>query len=191
MPGDRHRRELNRQVWRNGTQVRAGTAPDNGVVHAGAADAQHEITGRHVHLFDGFVGAAFDHAPHARHLAHAGTEFQVAFLFNENTPRGVQAVYFPDRGVFHRMIIMNRKGLAGLKGQHQNRCASPDRRDCQFQPSWKLRGAGDDRHGQQYTGSGNAPKPTDSHPGLGTQLSRHGNVLFLQVLDGSRMQRNR
>ena len=82
-------------------QILAAAAPDDGVIDTGAAHAQYKITGGHVHIFDHLIFTALCHAAHAGHTPHAGTEFQIAFLFNENTPFGIQTVDLPDRGVFH------------------------------------------------------------------------------------------
>ena len=107
--------------------------PDDGVVHPAAADSQDKISGRHVHVLNDLIWAPPNHTADARHAAHPGTEFQIAFLFNVNAPLFIQAVFFPDGGVFNRVVIMQGKPLPWFQGQHQQRLAAFYRHHLQLQ----------------------------------------------------------
>lgn len=162
-PRNRLCRKLHRPMGGNGTQAGAGTAPEQCVVDLRAADAQDEITGGHVHVYDGFIRALTDHAPHTRHFAHAGAEFQVALRLDEDAPRSVQAVNLPDRGIFHRMIIVQGKRLARHKGHHEQRFAPLYGRDVKFEPTGSQDRAEKSQNEHQYRRDDPSPGGRASH----------------------------
>ena len=95
-------------------EIGTGITPDNRVIDPGAPDSQDKIAGRHVHVFDYFKGFSMYHSSHTGHMTHSGTEFQLALFFDINAPFFIEAVFFPDRGVFYRVIVVYRKTFARL-----------------------------------------------------------------------------
>jgi len=116
--------------------------PDDGVVYACTADTQYKIARGHVHILDDFVGSPVDHVPESWHMAHPGAEFQVAFFFDVNSSLFVHTMRFPDRGVFHRMIVPNGESFANMQRNDQERTAPLYRGYPEFQSSGKQKTGG-------------------------------------------------
>ncbi len=85
-----------------------------------------------MHIFDDFVRPSANHLPDAGHTPHAGAEFEVTFFLDIDSPIRIHTVYFPNRCVFHGVVVANCKALARLQGQHEQRLPAFYRRNVQF-----------------------------------------------------------
>ncbi len=164
------------------------------MVHAGAAHPHDKIACGQMHLLYDLIWAPHRHSSHTRHSAHARPKLQVTFFFDIDTPLFIQAVFFPDGGVFDRVIIVNRKTLSRVQGKNQQRSVLYDRGDAQLEAARQT--PGDQEQDEDCTGCppyGGPNRLLEQFPvtPLRNQPCGHLDPLFLEVFDGARMERDR
>lgn len=129
--------KLDSHMGGHGRKIPFTPTPDDGVIYPRAADTQDKIARGHVHILDDLVRGPVDHVPESGHMTHSGPEFQVTFFFDIDTSLFVHAVRFPDRGVFHRMVVTNGESFTHVKRDDQKGLAALYRGYAEFQSAGK------------------------------------------------------
>ena len=117
----------------HGRQIGLGISPKNSVVNSRAADAQHELAERIVHILDRLYPLATGPATPSRQIAHTGADHDETFLLDKNLTRTIDAVDLPDRLPIHGMDVVEGEAFPIIKRGNQQRGATSYRFNPEFQ----------------------------------------------------------